>query len=168
MAHSRSAPSLLIEQRKFGILPVETFKSSISARETNMRKLVLLVCMFLLSSAAPASAGLIPSWVSPSGQFGFYPITNELSLFKNFDDSGKDRGRTVQIVMINSFTLITSFNFEFTGDFNFDLTPGLDRDHYVELSLVKPVTSVFSLNVQRVISTFEPEAVNQVGVRFSF
>ena len=133
-----------------------------------MRKLVLLVCMFFLSFAASASAGMIPSWESPSGQLGFYPIANELSLFKNFDDSGKDRGRTVQIVMINSFRLVTSFSFEFTGDFNFDLTPGLDRDHYVELSLVKPLTSVFSLNVQRVISTFEPESVNQVGFRLSF
>ena len=133
-----------------------------------MRKLVLLVCMFLLSFAAPASAGVIPSWESPSGQFGFYPITNEISLFRNFDDSGDDRGRTVQIVMINSFRLITSFNFEFTADYNFDFTPGLDRDHYGELSLVKPVTSIFSLNVQRVISTFEPESVNQVGVRLSF
>ena len=133
-----------------------------------MRKLVLLVCMLLLSFAAPASAGVIPSWESPSGQFGFYPITNEISLLKSFDDSGEDRGKTVQIVMINSFKLITSFNFEFTGDFNFDLTPGLDRDHYVELSLVKPVTSIFSLNYQRVISTFEPESINQVGVRLSF
>lgn len=133
-----------------------------------MRKLVLLVCMLLLSLAAPASAGVIPSWESPSGQFGFYPITNEVSLFKNFDDSGKDRGRTVQFVMINSFKLITSFNFEFTADYNFDLTPGLDRDHYVELSLVKPITSLVSLNVQRVISTFEPESVNQVGVRLTF
>jgi len=133
-----------------------------------MRKLVLLVCMFFLSFSAPASAGMIPSWGSPSGQLGFYPITNEISLFKNFDDSGKDRGKTLQFVMINSFRLITSFNFEFTGDFNFDLTPGLDRDHYVELSLVKPVTSRFSLNVQRVISTFEPESVNQVGIRLSF
>ena len=133
-----------------------------------MRKLVLLVCMLLLSFAAPASAGVIPSWESPSGQFGFYPITNEISLLKSFDDSGEDRGKTVQIVMINSFKLITSFNFEFTGDFNFDLTPGLDRDHYVELSLVKPVTSIFSLNYQRVISTFEPESINQVGIRLSF
>ena len=133
-----------------------------------MRKLVLLVCMFFLSFAASASAGMIPSWESPSGQLGFYPITNEISLFKNFDDSGKDRGRTLQVVMINSFRLITSFNLEFTGDFNFDMSPGLNQDHYVELSLVKPVTSVFSLNVQRVISTFEPESVNQVGFRFSF
>jgi hypothetical protein len=133
-----------------------------------MRKLVLLVCMVMLSCAAPASAGVIPSWKSPDGRFGFYPITNEISLFKNFDDSGKDRGRTVQIVIINSFRVITSFNFEFTADYNFDLTADLPRDHYVELSLVKPVTPLVSLNFQRIISTFEPETVSQIGVRFSF
>ena len=127
-----------------------------------MRKLVLLVCMFVLSLTAPASAGMIPAWESQSGQFGFYPISNEVSLYKNADDSGEDRGMTLQFVMINSFKIWTTFNFEFTADYNYDLTTGLDKDHYVELSLVKPVTPFFSLNVQRVISSFEPESVNQV------
>jgi len=113
-------------------------------------------------------AGIIPGYESPSGQIGFYPISNEVSFYKNVDDSGVDRGRTLQIVSINSFKLLTSFNFEFTGDFNFDLTPGLDKDHYIELSIVKPVTNFVSLNVQRVISTFEPEPVNQFGLRLVF
>lgn len=137
-----------------------------------MRKLVLLVCMSLISSgftgATVCWAGMIPSWEAPSGKFGFYPISNEVSLYKNVDDAGVDRGETLQIISINSFRLWTTFNFEFTGDFNFDYTPGLDNDHYIELSLVKPVTSFVSLNVQRVISTFEPEPVNQFGVRFVF
>jgi len=134
-----------------------------------MRKLVLLVCTVAAVLAAPAlSAGVIPSWEAPSGDFAFYPISNEVSFYKNVDDAGVDRGETLQLVMINSFKLWTTFHFEFTADYNFDLTPGLDDDHYVELSLVKPVTGMLSLNYQRVISTFEPEPVNQFGLRLSF
>jgi hypothetical protein len=138
--------------------------------EVGMRKLVLLVCMLALQSVTgiEAIAGMIPSWESPSGDIGFFPISNEVSLYKNVDDAGVDRGETLQIISINSFKLWTSFNFEFTGDFNFDYTPGLDDDHYVELSLVKPVSDFVSLNVQRVISTFEPEPVNQFGLRLVF
>jgi hypothetical protein len=135
-----------------------------------MRQLVLLVCVTLtvLFSAGVNLAGIIPSWEAPSGKVGFYPISNEISLYKNFDDAGDDRGQTLQFVLINSFKLYTQFNFEFTADYNFDMTPGLDNDHYVELSLVKPVTPFVSLNYQRVISTFEPESINQFGVRLVF
>lgn len=135
-----------------------------------MRKLVLLVCMAALVAIAPAisMAGMIPSFESSSGKIGFYPISNEVSFYKNVDDAGVDRGETLQIISINSFKLLTSFNFEFTGDFNFDYTSGLDRDHYIELSIVKPVSNFVSLNVQRVISTFELESVNQFGVRLVF
>ena len=142
-----------------------------------MRKLIMLVCiaavtMSLLFSST-LSAGVIPSWEAPSGQLGFYPIVNELSLYYNVDDAGDKRGRTLQIISINSFKVWTSFNFEFTGDFNYDLTPdfigdGYINDHYIELSIVKPVTSIVSLNAQRIISTFENEPVNQFGVRLSF
>ena len=138
-----------------------------------MRKLVLLVCMFAAGlacfvDATSCQAGVIKSWESPSGKLGFYPISNEISFYKNVDDAGVDRGETLQIISINSFKLWTSFNFEFTGDFNFDYTPGLDDDHYIELSIVKPVTSFVSLNIQRVISTFEAKPVNQFGVRLVF
>jgi hypothetical protein len=110
-----------------------------------MRKLVSLVCVAAtLLITGPVTAGVIPSWESPSKTIGFYPISNQVSLYQNYDDSGEDRGRTLQV------------------------TPGLDRDHYVELSLVKPVTPFVSLNVQRVISTFEPESINQFGVRLVF
>ena len=102
------------------------------------------------------------------GRSGFFPISNEVSFYRNFDDTGDDRGQTLQIIAINGFRLFTDFSLEFTADYNFGLTPGLDRDHYVELSLVKPVTSFVSLNVQRVISTFEPESINQFGVRLVF
>jgi hypothetical protein len=136
-----------------------------------MRQLVLLVCMVgtvSLLSMSTSRGGVIPSWEDPSKKLGFFPISNEISLYKNYDDAGEDRGTTLQFVLINSFRFYTTFNFEFTADYNFDLTPGLSDDHYVELSLVKPISSILSLNIQRVISTFEPESINQFGVRLSF
>ncbi len=99
--------------------------------------------------------------------FGLYPITNEVSFLKNVDDTGVDRGLTMQVVAINGFRLWTEFTFEFTADFNWDMSM-YDNDHYVELSLVKPIIKSFSLNYQRIHSTFEPEPINQFGVRFSF
>ena len=135
-----------------------------------MRQLILLVCVTgsLLLPPAVSAEGLIPTYESASGKIGFYPISNEISYYKNYDDTGEDRGQTLQIVAINGFKLFTDFSLEFTADYNFDLTPGLDDDHYVELSLVKPVTSFISVNYQRVISTFEPEPINQFGVRLRF
>ena len=135
-----------------------------------MRQLVLLVCVAtsLLITGVANAGNIIPTWESKSGQIGFYPISNEISYYRNYDDTGEDRGQTLQIVAINGFKLLTDFNFEFTADYNFDMVPGLNRDHYIELSLVKPVTSFVSLNIQRVISTFEPEPINQFGVRLVF
>lgn len=136
-----------------------------------MRKLVLLVSMAMALTAAyvvgptAASAGVIPSWQDPSGRLAFNPITNEISLYQNYDDAGVNRGRTVQVVAINSFRLLTEFSFEFTADFNFDFATGLNHDYYMELSLVKPVTALLAINYQRIISTFEPEPVNQFGLR---
>lgn len=137
-----------------------------------MRKLVLLVgvavwSVTLLWVPDIRAGEFIPTIQSSSGKFGFYPSTNEISVYKNVDDTGEDRGQTVQIILINSIKLLTAFNIEFTADYNFDYTEGLDRDHYIELSLVKPVTKMFSLNVQRVMSTFEPEPINQFGFRLS-
>jgi hypothetical protein len=135
-----------------------------------MRKLVSLVCVVAAAMAATVdlSAGVIPSYESASKRIGFYPISNQVSLYQNYDDSGEDRGRTLQIIAINNFKLWTEFSFEFTADYNYQMAFGLDRDHYVELSLVKPVTPLLSLNVQRVISAFEPESINQFGLRLVF
>ena len=137
-----------------------------------MRKLILLIgiiaTMLLMSGTAVFAGGIIPTIESPGGSVGFYPISNELSFYRNIDDAGVDRGETFQIVSINSFKLLTTFTFEFTADYNFDFTPGLNRDHYVELSLVKPVTPFVSVNYQRVISTWEAESINQFGVRLVF
>jgi hypothetical protein len=99
--------------------------------------------------------------------FGFYPITNEVSFYGNVDDSGNNRGRTLQVISINSFKIVTSFNFEFTGDFNWDMS-SLKRDRYIELSLVKPIIPRISLNYQRILSSFEDSSINQFGLRISF
>ncbi len=144
-----------------------------------MRKLVLLVCMGAtpLLFVSQTNGGVIPSWEAPSGKLGFFPISNEISFYKNVDDAGENRGQTMQIISINSFRIFTTFNFEFTGDFNwrysyvdpYDLSRGKNRhDRYIELSIVKPVTKFFSLNVQRIIASFEDESINQFGFRLSF
>jgi len=98
---------------------------------------------------------------------GIYPITNEISFYKNVDDDGNNRGETIQVIAINTIKIWTEFNFEFTGDFNWGMSPEND-DHYIELSLVKPVGNNISVNYQRIISTFESEPVNQFGLRLSF
>ncbi|MBN2227187.1 MAG: hypothetical protein JW763_07460 [candidate division Zixibacteria bacterium] len=99
--------------------------------------------------------------------FGIYPISNEVSFYKNIDDNGDNRGWTMQIVSINGFKVATSFNFEFTGDFNWDMSSE-NYDYYIELSLVKPITWGLSFNIQRIEATFEDRGINQVGLRFSF
>ena len=138
-----------------------------------MRKLVLLVGVVVILAlgplpwSTPSIAGMIPSWENEAKTIGFWPIANEVSYFFNRDDLGTNRGRTLQIVSINAFRLVTDFSFEFTADYNYRLTPGYNEDHYVELSLVKPVCSYLSVNVQRIYAKFEPTPVNQVGVRLS-
>ncbi len=145
-----------------------------------MRQLVLLVCMagtVSLLSMPASRGGVIPSWEDPSGSLGFFPISNEISLYKNYDDAGKDRGQTLQVISINSFKILTTFSFEFTGDFNwrysyvdpYDISLGKNNhDYYLELSVVKPVTGLLSFNVQRISSTFEEKPINQFGFRLSF
>ncbi len=131
-----------------------------------MRKLVSLVCVLVF--AGSLDAGILPSWESKSKKFGFYPITNEVTLFRSFDDSGKDRGHTIQIISINTFKLFTAVNFEFTADYNYNYTAGLAHDYYIEVGFVKHFTDFFSINVQRVLSTFEKPSISQYGIRFSF
>lgn len=145
-----------------------------------MRQLVLLVCMVgtvSLLSMSTSRGGVIPSWEDPSGKLGFFPISNEISFYKNYDDAGKNRGQTLQVISINSFKILTTFNFEFTGDFNWrysyidpsDISLGKNNyDYYLELSIVKPVTGLLSFNVQRISSTFEGKPINQFGIRLSF
>jgi hypothetical protein len=102
-----------------------------------------------------------------SKMVGFYPISNNVSFFQNVDDSGHNRGKTLQVVSINTLKILTRFDFEFCGDFNWDMSCK-KYDYYMELGVVKPVVSSLSVNYQRVISTFENKPVNQFGLRFSF
>jgi hypothetical protein len=95
------------------------------------------------------------------------PFTNEISLFKNIDDVGDHRGTTLQIISINSVNIGTEFILEFTGDFNWGLDMYEDYDYYLELSIVKPVYSLISVNYQRIYGTFYNEPVNQFGIRLS-
>ncbi len=108
------------------------------------------------------------AWVSPAGAASVTPITNEVSFYKNIDDSGAGRGRTLQIVSINGFHLGTDFSFEFTCDYNWRLDRCEKRDYYMELSLVKPVYKALSVNYQRVYGTFVDQPINQIGLRLSF
>lgn len=99
--------------------------------------------------------------------FSLIPITNEISFYKNVDDAGNDRGQTLQIIAINNFKLLTEFTFEFTADFNWRMS-NKKEDHYIELSLVKPVYGILSINYQRIFATFEDKPINQFGIRLSF
>ena len=102
------------------------------------------------------------------GPLGFAPIVNEVSIFQNNSDEGDNLGQTLQIISINEIKLGTTFNLEFTADFNRQMTPGEDKDYYLEISLVKPVWKKLSVNYQRIHGTFITDPVNQFGMRWSF
>lgn len=125
----------------------------------------ILIGVILLASG-PASAQESAAMRDPL----VTPFTNEVSFYKNLDDSGDDRGKTLQIISINGFNVGTDFVLEFTGDFNWGLStlPDIDYDYYIELSLVKPVYKSLSLNYQRIYGTYEDRPINQFGVRLSF
>ncbi len=129
-----------------------------------MKKGMLLVESFLILVILSSAALALPP--IEGRVFGIYPVSNEISFYKNVDDSGNDRGETLQVVAINGFKIYTEFTFEFTGDFNYGLA-GEQDDHYIELSLVKRVIGPLSINYQRIYSTFELEPVNQIGLRLS-
>jgi hypothetical protein len=122
------------------------------------RLVFVLALMFIGSSLVSAQ----------TQYFSFEPIVNEVSLFQNFLDDGNDAGQTLQIVSINSMTILTDFSVEFTADFNRKMTPGHDTDYYLEIGIVKPVLDKISLNYQRVHGTFVDKPVNQIGIRYSF
>lgn len=100
--------------------------------------------------------------------FGFQPMVNEISLYQNNSQAGHNLGQTLQIISINTVKVGTAFNIEFTADFNRHLTPGTNREYYLEIGLVKPVWQKLSVNYQRVHGTFVCEPVNQFGLRWSF
>jgi hypothetical protein len=101
------------------------------------------------------------------GKTAVTPICNEISLYKNIDDAGDSRGRTLQLVSINAFHCLTDFSIEVTADFNWEYDLYEKHDYYMELSLVKPVYKAVSVNYQRIYGTFVPEPINQFGIRIS-
>ena len=110
------------------------------------------------------------------------PCVNELSLYQNFLDDGRNAGQTLQVISINSVKLRYWFDVEITLDVNrrmdHALNPGVpepeDYDYYLELGLVKPVVGSLKLNYQRVYGTFvsgpvvREGPVNQIGFRWAF
>lgn len=116
-----------------------------------------LTVMFLALLATPVLGGGMVT-----------PYADNISLYKNVDDLGKDRGTTLQIVAINGIKLITDFTFEFTADFNWKLDLVEKHDYYMELSLVKPVYKSLAVNYQRIYGTFVCEPINQFGLRWTW
>lgn len=124
-------------------------------KQVNKRSVFSSILLIIVLSASLSASEIVT------------PYSNEISFFKNIDDTGKDRGTTLQVISINGFDLGTEFIFEFTGDFNWDLDLYEDYDYYLELSLVKPVYKSLSVNYQRIYGTFYDEPVNQFGLRLS-
>ncbi len=123
-------------------------------------KRFLAVCIMGFCIAGHAQAD--------EGPLGFTPMVNEISIYQNSSDDGDNLGQTLQIISINEIKLGTAFNLEFTADFNRQMTPGENKDYYLEISLVKPVWRKLSVNYQRIHGTFIADPVNQFGMRWSF
>ncbi len=99
---------------------------------------------------------------------GFQPLVNDISVYKNFLDGGSDAGQTLQIISINQVKLKWWFQFEFTADFNRNLTPGYTSDYYIEAGVLTYVTKKIAVNYQRIYGTFVGKPINQIGMRCSF
>jgi hypothetical protein len=136
----------------------------IRGRERMKSCYATITVLVLLILSPHASAGVILNLDSP---FSFTKLVNEISFYQNADQDFADRGRTLQIVSINSFRFFTDFNFEFTGDFNWRLDKYESHDYYLELSLVKPIFGPLSLNYQQIHGTFMDSTIHQFGVRLS-
>jgi hypothetical protein len=132
---------------------------------SNRGRLPLLIALILMLGApAQAQADFNARLDSP---LGFTKLVNEISLYQNTDSDFNSRGQTLQVISINTIKVFTEFNFEFTGDFNWDLDLYEDYDYYLELSLVKPVYGPLSFNYQQLHGTFLDGAIHQFGIRLS-
>jgi hypothetical protein len=98
----------------------------------------------------------------------FRPLVNDVSLYKNFFDSGASGGSTLQVVSINQIKLRWWFQVEVTADLNRHLNPGYASDYYVEAGVLKYVVGKVAVNYQRVHGTFVGKPINQIGIRYSF
>jgi hypothetical protein len=117
--------------------------------------LLIMVCVFVLSAACMGG-----------DKFGLTPLSNNVSLFKNFDDYGADRGTTIQFLLMNEIRLLTPLHIGASVDFNYNYMPGMSHDYYAEIFVIKPLTRRFGIYYTRVESSFGC-GVNQVGFRLS-
>jgi hypothetical protein len=130
-----------------------------------MRNTISIVVVILLFSL---SANAAPGFTAKlSDDIGFTKLVNEVSFYRNTDNEFNERGFTLQIISINSFRFFTDFNFEFTGDFNWELDLYEEYDYYLELSVVKPVYKMLSVNYQQIHGSFVSGTIHQFGVRLS-
>lgn len=130
-----------------------------------MKRIVVTMLLLLcLSAAANAETGFTAQL---SDDLAFTKLVNEVSFYRNTDSDFNERGVTLQVISINAFHIFTDFNFEFTGDFNWELDLYEDYDYYLELSIVKPISGPVSLNYQQIHGTFMGGTIHQFGVRLS-
>jgi hypothetical protein len=99
--------------------------------------------------------------------FDFMKLSDEVSFYFNTNDDFNTKGRTLQIVAINQVKIGTWFQVEFTGDFNWETTIGVNYDYYIEVGIVKRVWKNLSLNYQRIHGSFVDEPINQFGIRLA-
>ncbi len=125
---------------------------------------IAAVALLLPTISTQAGTGLAATLKS---NIGFTKLVNEVSFYQNTDGEFNGLGRTLQIISINSFKLFTDFTFEFTGDFNWEMDTYENYDYYIELSIVKPIYKMLSLNYQQIHSTFWECTVHQFGIRLS-
>ncbi len=161
----RAIPAHLLAIGAIDYYHSKSGKFNYQIKETPMK--IIKNSVFFVFALSILPIGLLALPTLDGKQLGFYPITNEISFYQNVDDPGRNRGRTLQIVSINTLKLITRFNFEVAADINWGFSY-LPRDHYMELSVVKTIIPRFSFNYQRIISSFESSPVNQFGLRISF
>ena len=132
-----------------------------------MTKLVTCAVIVGWLTFLPTASAETGFTASLTDQIGFTKLVNEISLYQNTDSDFNGRGRTLQVVSINSFRFFTDFNFEFTGDFNWELDKYENYDYYLELSLVKPIVGALSFNYQQIHGTFLDSTIHQFGLRLS-
>ena len=99
--------------------------------------------------------------------FDFMKLSDEISFYANTNDDFDTKGRTLQIVAINQVKIGTWFQVEFTGDFNWETTIGVNYDYYIEVGVVKKIWKGLSFNYQRIHGSFVDEPINQFGIRLS-
>ncbi|HDS01399.1 MAG TPA: hypothetical protein ENO22_03405 [candidate division Zixibacteria bacterium] len=121
-----------------------------------LKNLLLVLFMFVLATPLLSAR-----------TFDFMKLSDEVSFYFNSNDNFNTKGRTLQIVAINQVKIGTWFQVEFTGDFNWETTIGVNYDYYIEVGVVKKVWRNLSFNYQRIHGSFVDEPINQFGIRLA-